>query len=103
MVGVPVSRPLRLRNVAQLGLLMMEKVKGSLLASEAVGIKLYSWPVVTVVVGEPLIMGAVLVAALTLVVNVAANDAPAKTRKISSRFGCCMKLPVKIRQYERSL
>jgi len=76
----------------------MENVNGSLLASEAMGVKVYCWPVVKIVNGVPLITGATLVAASASVVTSAANDVQVKTRKINSRFNCCINLPIWIRK-----
>jgi len=69
LVGVPVSLPLYLLKIAHDGLLIIENVNGSLLASEAVGANVYNWFAVKIVNGSPLMTGAVLAAAVTSVVN----------------------------------
>ena len=53
----------------------MENVSGSLLASDAVGWKLYAVPLTTVVAGVPEIVGAVFVGvgAVTVMVNAASD------------------------------
>jgi len=66
-VGVPVNLPLYLLNVAHDGLLTIENVSGSLLASDAVGAKVKACFAVITVKGVPLMVGATLVAAMASV------------------------------------
>src|SRR5262245_5063864 len=72
--GVPCSCPVFALNVAHVGRFAIENVSGSESASAAVGWKLYATPCVAVVGGEPVIVGALLAAALTVIEN-AASDA----------------------------
>ena len=61
LVGVPVSAPVVVLNVAQLGLLVILKVVVSLVsASVTLGVKLYAASSFTVVAGVPEITGALL-------------------------------------------
>jgi hypothetical protein len=57
--GVPDSLPVEVLNVAHVGLFAMLNVNGSLLASLAVGVKLYAVPTLAVVAGVPVMVGAV--------------------------------------------
>jgi hypothetical protein len=55
--GVPVSAPVVLLKVAQLGLFWIEKVSVPPLGSVVLGVKLYAEPAVTDVPGVPAIVG----------------------------------------------
>ena len=69
--GVPESLPVEVLKVAQDGLFWMLKVSVSPSASLPVGWKLYAWPAVTEVVGEPEMVGGRFVgaAAVTAIEN----------------------------------
>ncbi len=54
---MPVSAPVVVLKLAQLGLLVLEKVSVLPLGSVVLGVKLYAVPAVTDVVGVPLIVG----------------------------------------------
>ena len=58
--GVPVSCPVLVSKVAQSGTLEIAKVSASPSASEAVGVKTYVLPAITLVAGDPEICGAAL-------------------------------------------
>ena len=55
--GVPVSAPVVVLKLAQLGLLMIENVSVLPLGSVVLGVKLYAVPAVSDVAGLPLIVG----------------------------------------------
>jgi len=59
-LGVPVKAPVVVLNVAQLGLLVIEKPNVSPFASDALGLKLYAAPTTAEVDGVPVMVGAVL-------------------------------------------
>jgi hypothetical protein len=67
--GVPLNRPVDVLNVAQVGMPWMLNVSGSLSASVAVGWNAYAWPAVTLLAGVPVMVGAVLGGALTVIAN----------------------------------
>jgi len=69
VVGVPVSRPVEVENVAHVGRLTIEKVSVSPLASLAVGWNVYALPATTVVTGVPEIVGGVFGRGDTLIEN----------------------------------
>jgi hypothetical protein len=78
VVGVPESLPVDVLNVAQAGLFAMLNVSGSLLASAALGVKLYAVPTLAVVAGVPVIVGAEFVVPLeapTVMVKEGMSDA----------------------------
>lgn len=58
LAGVPLNSPVAVLNVVQLGLLLMLNPNLSPLASAAVGAKTYKTPLLAVVAGVPLIVGA---------------------------------------------
>jgi hypothetical protein len=60
LLGVPDKRPEVVLNVAQAGLLAIEKVSGFPSASVAVGWNAYGWPAATEIGGVPLMAGALL-------------------------------------------
>ena len=69
--GVPESVPVEVLKLAQDGLFWIVKVSVSPSASLPVGWKLYAWPAVTEVVGEPEMVGGRFVggAAVTAIEN----------------------------------
>ena len=79
--GMPVSVPVVVLKLAQLGLLLMLNVSGSLSASLAVGVKLYALSCATEVAGVPEIIGASLMSVtLILKAGSAALNSPSLTR-----------------------
>jgi hypothetical protein len=58
LVGVPVTLPVELLKVAQLGLFEMENVRAAPLESDAVGVNEYATPTCALVGGVPEIVGA---------------------------------------------
>src|SRR6185503_4277074 len=76
LVGVPCNRPVVALNVAHAGRFVMLKVSVPPSASLAVGVNEYAVPAVTVVGGEPEIVGGWFGAALTTIENVASCALP---------------------------
>ena len=75
-VGVPCSRPVVVLNVVQLGWFVMLKVSVPPSESLAVGVNEYAVPAVTVVGGEPEIVGGWFGGAPTTIENVASCALP---------------------------
>jgi hypothetical protein len=98
-VGVPESRPVVGLNVAQEGRFWMLKVSTSPSASVAEGWKLYASPVVTVVAGEPDIVGVLFEGALVTEIANAGN--PSDKLPSLTRITMLLKLPVAVGVPER--
>ncbi len=75
LLGVPVSEPVVVLKLVQFGLLVILKVSVSPSTSFAFGVKLYAEPTNILVIGEPLMVGALFVfgGGLTVMVN-ASNE-----------------------------
>lgn len=73
-VGVPVSVPLHLSKLAQLGWLAILYTSGSPFASAAVGLKEYVLPIVAEVEGEPEMVGATFEVDVARIENVDKED-----------------------------
>jgi hypothetical protein len=76
LVGVPCNRPVVVLNVAHVGRFVMLNVSVPPSGSLAAGVNEYATPAVTVVGGEPEIVGGRFGAALTTIENVASCALP---------------------------